>query len=165
MGHHVLYRIPYPRDLNNHHLLTNSTSSISPTKKPTKLVMSFLLRKSCQIDHLIQLSLLAVLLIVMSGDLRNYLFIELAVALIVLHPMSIEKEVGGITAVFVLLSMRHGVSLKEPGITLFGINGKAQMKLWKQRPWNFVVTEIIERRRSHVFNANLYAIISINIQS
>ena len=64
----------------------------------------------------------------MFGDLGNYLFIDTA-ALIVLHPMPIKKEVGGITAVFVLLSMRHGVSLKEPGITLFGINGKAQMKL------------------------------------
>ena len=62
----------------------------------------------------------------MSGDLVNYLFIDMAV--IVLR-LPIEKEVGGITDVFMLLSMRHGVNLKEKTKTLFGIIGKVQMKL------------------------------------
>ena len=58
---------------------------------------------------------------IMSGDLVKYSFIDPAV--IVLH-VTIEKEVGGITAVFLLLSMRHGVSLKELQETLFGLSGK-----------------------------------------
>ena len=55
------------------------------------------------------LSLFAVRLMMMSGDLMKYLFID-EVALTVLH-VKIKKEVGGITAVFVLLSMLRGVSL------------------------------------------------------
>ena len=62
----------------------------------------------------------------MSGDLVKNLFIDMAV--IVLQ-LPIEKEVGGTTDVFMLLSMLHGVNLKEKIKTLFGIIGKVQMKL------------------------------------
>ena len=63
-----------------------------------------------------------------SVDLVKYLFID-EMALIVLHPIPIKKQVGGLTAVFVLLSMRHGVSLKDDSKTLFGLIEKAGVKL------------------------------------
>ena len=63
----------------------------------------------------------------MSGNLVKYLFIETE-TLIVLQ-LSIEKEVGGTKTVFILLSMRHGVSLKDTRKTLFGMSGKVGMKL------------------------------------
>ena len=72
------------------------------------------------------LSLLTLRFMMMSGDLVKYLFID-EVALIVFQ-FSME-EVGGITAVFLLLSMRHGVNLKEKTKTLFGMIGKVTMKL------------------------------------
>ena len=64
----------------------------------------------------------------MSRDLVKYLIIDMAL-IIVLHPLPMKEEVDGITDVFKLLSMRHGVSLKETGKTLFGIIGKVGMKL------------------------------------
>ena len=72
-------------------------------------------------------SLLIVRFMTMSGDLMKFSFID-EVALIVLH-VTTEKEVGGITTVLLLLSMRHGVCLKETRETLFGLVGKVGMKL------------------------------------
>ena len=71
------------------------------------------------------LLLLAVRFMMMSGDLVKYFFIDMAT--IVLH-WTIEKALGGIPAVFMLLLMLHGASHKEPGKILFGIIGKVQKK-------------------------------------
>ena len=72
------------------------------------------------------LSLLAVRFTMMSGDLMKYLFID-EVAKIVFHPT--EEAVGGTTLVFMHLSMHPGANLKETLETLFGMIGKAGMKL------------------------------------
>ena len=58
--------------------------------------------------------------------LFTYFFLDTKI-IALLFPVT--KEVGGLTNAFMLLSMLHGVCLKESGKTLFGMTGKDTVKL------------------------------------